>query len=187
MTVVERADSLAIGSYKMEVCGTTLLHRLGIHDAVAATGTQMRAAVIVDRKGKFIGEMRAPTSGIASTSRSCAGTRQPGAGPGARRLYDRGGPGAGVELSGSAIGSRFNDTTNRRRSIERPHPIGLFGFHRATCAALIATRQSAGVILKFGPRKSLALHSLLPDEGLQELSYASVSGDRIIRCSLRLP
>jgi 2-polyprenyl-6-methoxyphenol hydroxylase-like FAD-dependent oxidoreductase len=44
-TIVERAPSLVTGGYKIDVRGTALdvLRRMGAHDAVVASSTQMRA------------------------------------------------------------------------------------------------------------------------------------------------
>jgi 2-polyprenyl-6-methoxyphenol hydroxylase-like FAD-dependent oxidoreductase len=58
-TIVERADSLLVGGYKIDVRGSALevLRRTGIHDEVVAARTQMQAALLVDRDGNTIGEM----------------------------------------------------------------------------------------------------------------------------------
>src|SRR4029450_10656582 len=58
-TIVERAPSLAIGGYKIDVRGTALqvLRRMGIHDAVVAASTDMQGALLVDKNGKVINEM----------------------------------------------------------------------------------------------------------------------------------
>ena len=58
-TVVERADSLVVGGYKIDVRGSALevLQRTGIHDDVAAASTQMQGAMLVDREGNVIGNM----------------------------------------------------------------------------------------------------------------------------------
>jgi 2-polyprenyl-6-methoxyphenol hydroxylase-like FAD-dependent oxidoreductase len=58
-TIVERAPSLLVGGYKIDVRGTALqvLQRMGIHDAVVAASTDMQGAVLVDKEGKIINEM----------------------------------------------------------------------------------------------------------------------------------
>jgi 2-polyprenyl-6-methoxyphenol hydroxylase-like FAD-dependent oxidoreductase len=58
-TIVERAPSLVIGGYKIDVRGTALqvLRRMGIHDAVVAASTDMQGALLVDKDGKVINEM----------------------------------------------------------------------------------------------------------------------------------
>jgi 2-polyprenyl-6-methoxyphenol hydroxylase-like FAD-dependent oxidoreductase len=58
-TIVERAPSLVTGGYKIDVRGTALdvLRRTGVHDAVAASSTQMQGAPLVDRDGKVINRM----------------------------------------------------------------------------------------------------------------------------------
>ena len=58
-TLVERADSLVVGGYKIDVRGTALevLHRTGIHEDVVAASTQMQGAMLVDREGNVIGNM----------------------------------------------------------------------------------------------------------------------------------
>jgi 2-polyprenyl-6-methoxyphenol hydroxylase-like FAD-dependent oxidoreductase len=58
-TIVERAPSLVIGGYKIDVRGTALqvLRRMGIYDAVVAARTDMQGALLVDKGGKVINEM----------------------------------------------------------------------------------------------------------------------------------
>jgi 2-polyprenyl-6-methoxyphenol hydroxylase-like FAD-dependent oxidoreductase len=58
-TIVERAPSLLVGGYKIDVRGTALqvLKRMGIHDAVVAASTDMQGAMLVDKDGKVINEM----------------------------------------------------------------------------------------------------------------------------------
>src|SRR5262245_1760182 len=58
-TIVERALSLVTGGYKIDVRGTALdvLRRMGAHDAVVASSTQMRGALLVDREGNVINRM----------------------------------------------------------------------------------------------------------------------------------
>src|SRR5262249_20917026 len=58
-TIVERADSLVVGGYKIDVRGSALevLRRTGIHDEVVAARTQMQAALLVDRDGDIISRM----------------------------------------------------------------------------------------------------------------------------------
>jgi 2-polyprenyl-6-methoxyphenol hydroxylase-like FAD-dependent oxidoreductase len=58
-TIVERAPSLLVGGYKIDVRGTALqvLKHMGIHDAVVAASTDMQGAMLVDTDGKVINEM----------------------------------------------------------------------------------------------------------------------------------
>ena len=58
-TIVERAPTLPIGGYKIDVRGTALdvLRRMGIYDSVVASSTRMQAAILVDKNGKIIKEM----------------------------------------------------------------------------------------------------------------------------------
>jgi 2-polyprenyl-6-methoxyphenol hydroxylase-like FAD-dependent oxidoreductase len=58
-TIVERAPSLLVGGYKIDVRGTALqvLRRMGIHDAVVAASTDMQGALLVDKDGKVINAM----------------------------------------------------------------------------------------------------------------------------------
>src|SRR5262245_31497831 len=57
--IVERAPSLVTGGYKIDVRGTALdvLRRMGAHDAIVASSTQMRGALLVDREGNVINRM----------------------------------------------------------------------------------------------------------------------------------
>src|SRR5262245_51492099 len=58
-TIVERAPSLAVGGYKIDVRGTALqvLQRMGIRDQVVAASTDMQGALLVDKHGNVINEM----------------------------------------------------------------------------------------------------------------------------------
>jgi 2-polyprenyl-6-methoxyphenol hydroxylase-like FAD-dependent oxidoreductase len=58
-TIVERAPSLLVGGYKIDVRGTALqvLKRMGIQDAVVAASTDMQGAMLVDKDGEVINEM----------------------------------------------------------------------------------------------------------------------------------
>jgi 2-polyprenyl-6-methoxyphenol hydroxylase-like FAD-dependent oxidoreductase len=58
-TLVERAPSLLTGGYKIDMRGTALqiLGRMGTHDAVVASSTDMQGALLVDKDGKVINEM----------------------------------------------------------------------------------------------------------------------------------
>src|SRR5262245_65772884 len=58
-TIVERAPSLVTGGYKIDVRGTALdvLRRIGAHDAVVASSTQMQGVLLVDREGNVINRM----------------------------------------------------------------------------------------------------------------------------------
>ena len=58
-TIVERANSLVVGGYKIDVRGTALevLQRTGIHADVVAASTQVQGAMLVDREGNVIGSM----------------------------------------------------------------------------------------------------------------------------------
>ena len=75
-TIVERAPSLVTGGYKIDVRGTALdvLRRIGAHDAVVASSTQMQGALLVDRQGNVISRMTGDEFGhrVARTSRSSA-------------------------------------------------------------------------------------------------------------------
>ena len=57
--MVERARSLVVGGYKIDVRGAALevLRRMDLYDAVEAAGTDMQGAVLVDREGKEVGRM----------------------------------------------------------------------------------------------------------------------------------
>jgi 2-polyprenyl-6-methoxyphenol hydroxylase-like FAD-dependent oxidoreductase len=67
-TIVERAESLVIGGYKIDVRGSALevLHRMGIHDAVVAASTRMQGALLVDRVGNVINRMSGDAAYCAS-------------------------------------------------------------------------------------------------------------------------
>lgn len=58
-TIVERAPFFVTGGYKIDVRGTALdvLRRMGAHDAVVASSTQMQGALLVDREGNVINRM----------------------------------------------------------------------------------------------------------------------------------
>ncbi|KTD22767.1 oxidoreductase [Legionella lansingensis] len=58
-TIVERAPALLTGGYKIDVRGTALqvLRRMGIYDAIVASGTNMQGALLVNKEGKIIHEM----------------------------------------------------------------------------------------------------------------------------------
>ena len=58
-TIVERADSLVVGGYKIDVQGSALdvLRRMGIRQLVVAASTQMQGALLVERDGSIIGRM----------------------------------------------------------------------------------------------------------------------------------
>jgi 2-polyprenyl-6-methoxyphenol hydroxylase-like FAD-dependent oxidoreductase len=58
-TIVERAPSLVIGGYKIDVRGTALevLRQMDALDAVDAASTKMLGAKLVDRDGNVIGEL----------------------------------------------------------------------------------------------------------------------------------
>jgi 2-polyprenyl-6-methoxyphenol hydroxylase-like FAD-dependent oxidoreductase len=58
-TIVERAQSLLTGGYKIDVRGTALqvLRRMGIYNAVVAASTDMQGALLVNKDGKVIKEM----------------------------------------------------------------------------------------------------------------------------------
>jgi 2-polyprenyl-6-methoxyphenol hydroxylase-like FAD-dependent oxidoreductase len=58
-TVVERAPSLLVGGYKIDVRGAALqvLRLMGVHDAVVAAQTDMQGAVLVDKEGKVVNRM----------------------------------------------------------------------------------------------------------------------------------
>ncbi|HEU4999463.1 MAG TPA: FAD-dependent monooxygenase [Lapillicoccus sp.] len=57
--VVERAPSLVVGGYKIDVRGAALevVRRMGLYGALADAGTDMQAAVLVDREGNELGRM----------------------------------------------------------------------------------------------------------------------------------
>ena len=58
-TIVERAPTLFVGGYKIDVRGAALqvLRRMGVHDAVAAAHTDMQGAVLVDKEGNVVNRM----------------------------------------------------------------------------------------------------------------------------------
>ncbi len=58
-TIVERAPSLVVGGYKIDVRGTALevLRQMDALDAVDAASTRMQGAKLVDRDGNVIGEL----------------------------------------------------------------------------------------------------------------------------------
>jgi 2-polyprenyl-6-methoxyphenol hydroxylase-like FAD-dependent oxidoreductase len=58
-TIVERAPSLLVGGYKIDVRGAALqvLRQMGIHDAVVAAHTGMQGAVLVDKERNVINRM----------------------------------------------------------------------------------------------------------------------------------
>jgi 2-polyprenyl-6-methoxyphenol hydroxylase-like FAD-dependent oxidoreductase len=58
-TIVERAPSLLVGGYKIDVRGAALevLRQMGVHDAVVAAHTDMQGAVLVDKQGKEVNRM----------------------------------------------------------------------------------------------------------------------------------
>jgi 2-polyprenyl-6-methoxyphenol hydroxylase-like FAD-dependent oxidoreductase len=58
-TIVERAPSLPVGGYKIDVRGAALhvLRKMGVHDAVVAAHTDMQGAVLVDKEGNVVNRM----------------------------------------------------------------------------------------------------------------------------------
>lgn len=58
-TIVERAPSLVIGGYKIDVRGAALqvLKEMGVHDAVMAAHTDMQGAQLVDKQGNVVKRM----------------------------------------------------------------------------------------------------------------------------------
>jgi 2-polyprenyl-6-methoxyphenol hydroxylase-like FAD-dependent oxidoreductase len=58
-SIVERAPSLLIGGYKIDVRGAALqvLRQMGVHDAVVAAHTDMQGAVLVDKAGNVVKRM----------------------------------------------------------------------------------------------------------------------------------
>jgi 2-polyprenyl-6-methoxyphenol hydroxylase-like FAD-dependent oxidoreductase len=58
-TIVERAPSLVVGGYKIDVRGAALqvLKLMGVHDAVVAAHTDMQGAMLVDKEGKVVNRM----------------------------------------------------------------------------------------------------------------------------------
>jgi 2-polyprenyl-6-methoxyphenol hydroxylase-like FAD-dependent oxidoreductase len=58
-TLVERAPSLLVGGYKIDVRGAALqvLRQMGVHDAVVAAHTDMQGALLVDKEGNVVNRM----------------------------------------------------------------------------------------------------------------------------------
>src|SRR5215813_15309764 len=58
-TIVERAPSLVVGGYKIDVRGAALqvLTQMGVHDAVVAAHTDMQGAQLVDKEGNVVQRM----------------------------------------------------------------------------------------------------------------------------------
>jgi 2-polyprenyl-6-methoxyphenol hydroxylase-like FAD-dependent oxidoreductase len=58
-TIVERAPSLLVGGYKIEVRGAALqvLRQMAVHDAVVAAHTDMQGAILVDKEGNIVNRM----------------------------------------------------------------------------------------------------------------------------------
>jgi 2-polyprenyl-6-methoxyphenol hydroxylase-like FAD-dependent oxidoreductase len=58
-TIVERAPSLLVGGYKIDVRGAALqvLRQMEVHDAVVAAHTDMQGAVLVDKEGNVVNRM----------------------------------------------------------------------------------------------------------------------------------
>ncbi|WP_454780630.1 FAD-dependent monooxygenase [Legionella sp. WA2022007384] len=58
-TIVDRANSLLTGGYKIDVRGSALhvLRRMGIYETIVGAGTDMQGALLVDRNGKVIQQM----------------------------------------------------------------------------------------------------------------------------------
>jgi 2-polyprenyl-6-methoxyphenol hydroxylase-like FAD-dependent oxidoreductase len=58
-TIVERAPSLLVGGYKIDVRGAALqvLRQMGVHDAVVAAHTDMQGALLVDKEGNVVNRM----------------------------------------------------------------------------------------------------------------------------------
>src|SRR5262245_35474457 len=58
-TIVERAPSLPVGGYKIDVRGAALqvLEQMGIHDAVVAAQADMQGAILVDKEGNVVKRM----------------------------------------------------------------------------------------------------------------------------------
>lgn len=59
ITIVERAPTLLVGGYKIDVRGSALhvLRKMGIYEHVVAASTDMQGALLVDKNGKVIQEM----------------------------------------------------------------------------------------------------------------------------------
>ena len=66
-TIVERAPSLLVGGYKIDVRGAALqvLRQMAVHDAVVAAHTDMQDAVLVDKEGNVVNRMSGDDLGIA--------------------------------------------------------------------------------------------------------------------------
>lgn len=64
-TIVERASSLPVGGYKIDVRGMALqvLRKMGVHDAVLAAQTDMQGAMLVDRDGNVVNRMSGDSFG----------------------------------------------------------------------------------------------------------------------------
>ncbi|HKC94660.1 MAG TPA: FAD-dependent monooxygenase [Nitrospira sp.] len=64
-TIVERASSLLVGGYKIDVRGAALqvLRQMGVHDAVVAAQTDMQGAMLVDREGNIVNRMSGDSFG----------------------------------------------------------------------------------------------------------------------------
>lgn len=64
-TIIERASTLPVGGYKIDIRGKALdvLHKMGVHEAVEKAGTDMQAAMLMDRDGKIIQQMDSDTYG----------------------------------------------------------------------------------------------------------------------------
>src|SRR5262245_10984010 len=58
-TIVERAASLLVGGYKIDVRGAALqvLTQMGVHDEVVAAHTDMQGAILVDKAGNVVNRM----------------------------------------------------------------------------------------------------------------------------------
>ena len=58
-TIVERAPSLPVGGYKIDVRGEALqvLRHMEVHDAVVAAHTDMQGAILVDKQGNVVNRM----------------------------------------------------------------------------------------------------------------------------------
>lgn len=58
-TIVERAPSLLVGGYKIDVRGAALqvLRQIEVHDAVVAAQTEMQGAELVDKEGNVVNRM----------------------------------------------------------------------------------------------------------------------------------
>src|SRR5262245_51441513 len=58
-SIVERAPSLLVGGYKIDVRGAALqvLRQMGVHDAVVAAHTDLQGAMLVDKAGNVVNRM----------------------------------------------------------------------------------------------------------------------------------